>query len=442
VLGKDLRARKPTEIHAVWPGAWEIKAGLEACADAHDIPLVWRLDRHFLDTPEEFNAHAEGRKQLRLEYYFRDMRRRHGVLMDGDQPVGGAWNFDTENREAFGRDGPGRLKFPRSFEPDAITRVVLAEVEEHFGDHPGSLHAFDWPVTSAQAREALDDFVQERLPDFGRYQDALWIGEPYLYHSRLSSSLNLKLLDPREVIAKAEAAYRDGHAPLASVEGFIRQILGWREYVRGIYWRHMPEYLDQNALGAKNALPDFYWTGATEMICLRDAIMQTLAYGYAHHIQRLMVTGLYALLLGVEPRQVHEWSLAVYVDAVEWVEVPNTLGMSQYADGGLMASKPYAATGKYIQRMGPHCKGCRFDPNQRTGPRACPFTTLYWDFLARNQQHLASNPRMKIQLRNLANLDPLELAAIREQAQELMDHGGVPQAPRLPALFEVEDARR
>ena len=244
----------------------------------------------------------------------------------------------------------------------------------------------------------------------------MWPGDPWLYHAHLSAALNLKLLNPREVVAAAEAAHRGGHAPLASVEGFIRQILGWREYVRGVYWTQMPAYLERNALNAQQDLPAWFWTGGTDMACLRDALAQTLEHGYANHIQRLMVTGLYALMLGVQPKQVHAWYLAVYVDAVEWVELPNTLGMSQYADGGVMGSKPYIATGKYIQRMSPHCKGCRYDPAQRSGDSACPFTTLYWDFLMRHEATLARHPRMALQVKNVARLSELQKHAVNERA--------------------------
>ena len=247
----------------------------------------------------------------------------------------------------------------------------------------------------------------------------MWTDEPYLYHSRISAALNLKLLSPLEVIEEALVAYRAGHAPLNAVEGFVRQILGWREYVRGIYWLYMPEYLDRNAMNASQPLPDFYWTGETDMHCLSQAIGQTLEYGYAHHIQRLMVTGLFALLLGVDPKQVHEWYLAVYVDAVEWVELPNSLGMSQFADGGVMASKPYVATGKYIQRMSNYCGSCRFDPGKATGPDACPFTTLYWDYLVRHKKQLAGNNRMSMQLKNLDRKETDELKAIQQQAKTI-----------------------
>jgi deoxyribodipyrimidine photolyase-related protein len=309
---------------------------------------------------------------------------------------------------------------PRTrFTPDAVTIEVIALVNTRFADHPGRLDSFAWPVTRTQALQALTAFITERLPLFGRYQDAMWPGDPWLYHAHLSAALNLKLLNPREVVAQAQAAYHDGHAPLASVEGFIRQILGWREYVRGVYWTQMPGYLERNALGARENLPAWYWTGATDMACLRDALVQTLDHGYANHIQRLMVTGLFALMLGVAPRQVHGWYLAVYVDAVEWVELPNSLGMSQYADGGVMGSKPYVATGKYIQRMSPHCKGCRYDPAKRDGDTACPFTTLYWDFLMRHQALLASNPRMALQVKNVVRLTDAQKQAVNERADAI-----------------------
>lgn len=293
---------------------------------------------------------------------------------------------------------------------------MITLVRTRFADHPGHLHSFAWPVTRAQALQALEAFITDRLPFFGHWQDAMWGGEPWLYHAHLSAALNLKLLDPREVIARAEAAYRAGSVPIACAEGFIRQVLGWREYVRGIYWREMPGYGNLNALDAHEALPAWYWTGDTDRECLRDTLTQTLEHGYAHHIQRLMVTGLYALLLGVEPQQVHAWYLAVYVDAVEWVELPNTLGMSQYADDGLLGSKPYVASGQYIARMSDHCRHCRFRPEERVGDSACPFTTLYWDFLARHAQRFATHPRMRAQVQNLARLPADERGAIALRA--------------------------
>jgi len=415
-LHADIERLRPTGLVMTAPGDWRVLQAINGAAQAHGLPLDIREDRHFYCTVREFAAHAKGRKSLRMEYFYRELRKRHGVLVDGDGPEGGRWNFDEDNREAFGAQGPGAVPSRARFKPDAITREVIALVEERFAAHPGRLEDFAWPVTRDQALEALQRFVTERLPLFCRYQDAMWPGEPWLHHAHLAAALNLKLLNPREVVDAAVAAYRAGTAPLASVEGFVRQILGWREYVRGIYWTRMPGYAALNALEAHEDLPAWYWTGATHMACLRDAIGQTLQHGYAHHIQRLMVTGLFALMYGVHPQQVHAWYLAMYVDAVEWVELPNTLGMSQYADGGLMASKPYVATGKYIQRMSPHCKGCRYDPAQRTGETACPFTTLYWDFLMKHETALAGYPRMALQVKNLGRLDDTQKKAILARA--------------------------
>ena len=412
---------KPERVIAVQPGEHRVYELLQEASSAADAEIEIREDRHFLSTPADFAEHAKGRKQLRLEYFYREMRRKHDVLMDGTAPEGGSWNYDSENRGSFGKAGPPRVAAPKRFRPDAITKEVIALVNRRFKTHPGKLENFDWPVTAKQAQQALDDFVQHRLVDFGVYQDAMWTSEPYLFHSRLSTALNLKLIDPKTVIHAAVTAYHDGRAPLNSVEGFVRQILGWREYVRGIYWLHMPDYLDRNTLQAHAPLPEFYWTGETDMACLHDAIHQTLEYGYAHHIQRLMVTGLFALLLGVDPKQVHEWYLAVYVDAVEWVELPNSLGMSQFADNGVMASKPYVATGKYIQRMSNYCRSCRFDPAKSTGEDACPFTTLYWDFLARHQKTLSGNNRMSMQLRNLSRKKPEDLEQIRDHARMIRE---------------------
>jgi deoxyribodipyrimidine photolyase-related protein len=382
-------------------------------------PIEIRADRHFLCTGDAFSHYAGERKALRMEFFYRRMRRETGILMDGDQPLGGNWNYDAENRQQFGKAGPGKISPPQPFAPDKTTRDVIKLVEKRFSEHPGSLAHFDWPVTRRQAYTALSDFAENRLPTFGAYQDAMWTGSPYLFHSRLSSSMNLKLLNPRKVLIEAEKAYNQGLAPLNSVEGFVRQILGWREYIRGVYWRFMPEYGELNKLDAKAALPPFYWTAETDMNCLRETIGQTLSHGYAHHIQRLMVTGLFALLLGVRPQEVHKWYLAVYVDAVEWVELPNTLGMSQFADGGIMASKPYVATGKYIQRMSNYCLTCPYDPSQSVSEDACPFTTLYWDFLMRHESLLRHNPRMGLQLRNLSRLQKEKRQAIRSQARGL-----------------------
>lgn len=415
-LQADIERLRPARLVMTAPGDWRVLQAIKAVAQANAVPLDIHEDRHFFVSVREFATHAKGRKSLRMEFFYREQRKLHGILMQDGEPIGGQWNFDADNRKSFGAAGPGWMPPRSTFEPDAVTREVIALVEGRFAAHPGRLDSFAWPVTREQALLSLQAFIADRLPLFGRYQDALWPGDPWLYHAHLSAALNLKLLNPREVVAAAEAAHRDGHAPLASVEGCIRQILGWREYVRGIYWTLMPAYRESNALDAREDLPGWYWTGDTDMACLRDALAQTLTHGYANHIQRLMVTGLYALMLGVQPGQVHAWYLAVYVDAVEWVELPNTLGMSQYADGGVMGSKPYIATGNYIDRMSPHCKGCRYDPAQRSGETACPFTTLYWDFLMRHQSTFAKNPRMALQVKNVARLSDGQRQAVTQRA--------------------------
>lgn len=418
-LTAEVEAVQPQRLIAAQPGDHRVLANLRDVSARTAIPLSMREDAHFLLPLSTFDDWVATRKAPRLEHFYRYMRQQGDVLMQGGKPRGGRWNYDAQNRQRFGREGPGEVPRPLPFEPDELTREAIASVERHFPAHPGSLEHFDWPVTPEQGKQALDDFVKHRLAHFGPLQDAMWAGEPFLYHSRLSAALNLKLLNPRAVVRCAEAALEGQEAPLASVEGFVRQVLGWREFVRGLYWGNMPEYRQANALGADLPLPDLYWTAQTDMRCMSEAIGQTLQCGYAHHIQRLMVTGLFALLLGVCPQRLHEWYLAVYVDAVEWVELPNTLGMSQYADDGLMASKPYIATGKYIQRMSNYCGQCRYDPAQATGDKACPFTTLYWDFLMRHEARFANHPRAALQWRNLERLSRGRRNEIRRGAQRL-----------------------
>jgi deoxyribodipyrimidine photolyase-related protein len=432
-LEAAVKKLKPARLILVEPGEWRVRECFRKTAKRLNVELELRHDRHFLSTPDEFAEHAKGRKQLRLEYFYRELRRKHDILMDHGKPEGGKWNYDADNRGSFGKKGPGRTPAPRRFRPDKTTKEVIALVERKFPTHPGKLDHFDWPVTPKQARYALTDFIENRLPSFGKYQDAMWTDEPYLFHSRISAAMNIKLLSPLEAIEEAVVAYRSGHAPLNAVEGFVRQILGWREYVRGIYWLYMPDYVDRNAMNARHTLPDFYWTGETDMRCLEQSIGQTLDYGYAHHIQRLMVTGLFTLMLGVDPKLVHEWYLAVYVDAVEWVELPNSLGMSQFADGGVMASKPYVATGKYIQRMSNYCTTCQYDPAKATGEDACPFTTLYWDYLVRHKDQLKGNNRMAMQLKNLDRKKSDDLKAIQKQARRFRESLNPPTSERKAA---------
>ncbi len=359
-------------------------------------------DDRFFASRASFAQWAKDRKQLRMEFFYREMRKHSGLLMEGDEPAGGQWNFDHDNRKALPKD----VKPPprRRFEPDAVTQEVMELVTQRFPDHFGDLGPFGWAVTREDALEALDHFIDACLPNFGDFQDAMKQGNGFLYHAILSPYLNVGLLTAREVCERAEMAWREGLAPLNAVEGFIRQILGWREYVRGLYWLKMPDYAESNALDAKRPLPWFYWSGETDMNCMAQAIGDTKRHAYAHHIQRLMVTGNFALLAGLDPAQVEEWYLVVYADAYDWVELPNTHGMALFADGGIMASKPYAASGAYIDRMSDYCGRCAYDPKVKLGPKACPFNLLYWDFLMRNEAKLKANPRMAMPYRTLEKM--------------------------------------
>jgi deoxyribodipyrimidine photolyase-related protein len=391
-LMRATRRHGPDRILATEPGEWRVRQDMETWADETGLPVEILEDDRFLCPHEEFRDWAEGRKALRMEYFYREMRRKTGLLMEDGKPAGGKWNYDAENRK------PAKASLfmpqPHRVKPNQVTEEVLALVASRFAGNFGDLEPFWFAVTRKEAEAARDHFIAEALPDFGDYQDAMLAGEKFLYHSLLSFYINAGLLDPLETCRMAEAAWKSGDAPLNAVEGFIRQIIGWREYVRGIYWLKMPDYLELNFFDANRPLPEFYWTGETDMACLHDAITQTKEEAYAHHIQRLMLTGNFALLAGIDPKAVHEWYLAAYADAFEWVELPNTLGMSQYADGGLLGTKPYAAGGNYIRKMSDYCDGCRYDVKQKTGPDACPFNSLYWDFVSRNAHKLRTNPRM------------------------------------------------
>jgi len=384
------------------PGEWRVWEMMLAWGRDFGVPVEIREDDRFLCSRTEFDRWAAGRQNLRLEFFYRYLRRQTGWLMTGDEPQGGRWNYDVENRKAIPRD----LRIPtrRRFAPDAITREVMALVGQRFADHFGELESFGWAVTRADALAALRDFITVGLPQFGAYQDAMKTGEDWLFHAALSPYLNLGLLGAREVCEAALDAFRNGAAPLPAVEGFIRQILGWREYVRGVYWRQMPAYANTNFLKANRDLPAFYWTGQTGLNCLRECLAATRRNAYAHHIQRLMLTGNFALLAGIAPAQVEEWYLSVYADAYDWVELPNTHGMVLHADGGLLGSKPYAASGAYINRMSDYCAACAYDPKLKTGPKACPFNYLYWHFLIVNEEPLRSNPRLTMPYRTLARM--------------------------------------
>lgn len=382
------------------------------------LPVEVRPDDRFLCSQVAFENWAEGRKQLRMEFFYREMRRSYNILMSGDEPEGGQWNYDSENR----KPAPDGMFIPKplKFEPDSITSDVLNLVAERFEDHFGDLDPFHFAVTRADALKILAHFIKERLPDFGTYQDAMLQGQPWMYHSHLSFYLNCGLLDPLEVVRAAEAAYRAGRAPLNSTEGFIRQIIGWREYVRGVYWLRASDYADENFLEAKRRLPWFYWSGETKMNCLHQCVTETRQNAYAHHIQRLMVLGNFALLAGIDPKDVNEWFLIVYADAYEWVELPNVSGMILFADGGYLASKPYAAGGAYINKMSDYCTGCSYKVTEKTGSNACPFNYLYWDFMIRNQDKLRSNPRLGMAYKTLGGMGEDKIKAIRSSADAFL----------------------
>jgi deoxyribodipyrimidine photolyase-related protein len=417
-LGRALARHAVDRIVATAPGEWRVWEMMRTWGEWFGMPVEIREDDRFLCSRTEFAAWAEGRKLLRMEFFYRHMRRKTGWLMSQDQPEGGRWNYDAENRKPL----PRSLTLPpgHRFIPDDMTRDVMTLVDRHFANHFGDLESFGWAVTRDEALAALQHFVKNSLPRFGDFQDAMKSGEDFLFHSVLSPYLNLGLLNPREVCETVLAAYQQGAVPLPAVEGFIRQILGWREYVRGIYWLYMPAYPQTNFFKAERPLPAFYWTGETDMQCLREVVEATRRNAYAHHIQRLMVTGNFALLAGVVPARVEEWYLAVYADAFEWVELPNTHGMALHADGGLLGSKPYAASGAYIDRMSDYCAGCAYTPGIKLGPRACPFNYLYWYFLIVNEARLKPNPRMAMPYRTLARMTSEHRRQIVQQAETFL----------------------
>jgi deoxyribodipyrimidine photolyase-related protein len=383
---------KPQRIVITEPSEWRVAQMIESWRTLLPVPVDVLRDDRFVCSIRDFAAWAKDRKGLRMEYFYREMRKKTGLLMRDGEPEGGQWNYDAENRKAAKPDL--FIPQPKHFKPDTITAEVLALVEARFGNHFGDLKPFWFATTRSGATAAFDHFVKTALPNFGDFQDAMLTTEKFLYHAIVSLYLNVGLLDPLAVCQRVADEYAAGRVPLNAAEGFIRQIIGWREYVRGIYWLRMPGYEHENFFGNTRPLPDFYWTAQTDMACLKACVTQTKEEAYAHHIQRLMVTGNFALIAGIDPHQVHAWYLAVYADAYEWVELPNTLGMSQFADGGLLGSKPYAASGNYINKMSDYCKGCSYDVKQRTGPKACPFNALYWDFIDRNEAKLGKNPRM------------------------------------------------
>jgi deoxyribodipyrimidine photolyase-related protein len=427
-----IKTLQPQKVIVCEPGEYRLEQDLIALCKEMNTQLVIRDDTHFMASRADFKHYAAGKKELRMEFFYRKMRQKYDVLMQGKEPEGGAWNYDAENRKTFGKVGPQNVPAAPQVNIDALTQAVIDDVEKHFPNHPGSLANFIWPVTREQALQFLEVFIANKLAGFGDHQDAMWqqnesTKSPYLWHSLLSTSLNLKLLNPREVIAAAVEAYKKNQLPpkaisLASVEGFIRQILGWREFIRGMYWLDMPQMAQANHYQHMRQLPRWYWSADTQMNCMKQTINDTMQYGYSHHIQRLMVTGMFGILAELDPKQVAAWYLAVYVDAVEWVELPNVAGMALYANGGRFTSKPYVASGAYINRMSNYCKSCKYKPDVKTGIDACPTTTLYWNFLIKHYDTFARNPRTALMAKNVERFSVDEIIAIQMQAQHTVDN--------------------
>jgi deoxyribodipyrimidine photolyase-related protein len=423
-LGKAVEAELAranySELVVCEPGEFRLRKSMEQWSSAYGIDVRVLSDTRFLCSIEEFTEWADSQKSLRMEFFYRRMRKRYGLLLEDDgEPCGDKWNYDQENRKGWRNqaDVPERIEMKQ----DEITAEVLSLVEESFPDNPGDLSAFNYAVTSHQAQAQLNWFCEEGLANFGTYQDALAEESPWLFHSLVSMYINIGLLEPLNVCQQVERAWRDGKCELAAAEGFIRQVLGWREYIRGVYWRFMPDYKHKNHFLAQRSLPEWFWNGETDLRCLSQALKQSLDLGYGHHIQRLMVIGNFALLAGLDVEEVCDWYLAVYVDAFEWVELPNTLGMALHADGGLMASKPYAASGKYIQKQGNHCSECRYSPAKMTGEEACPYNALYWHFIDRHFSKLEGNGRMGLVLNNWKKRSSEDKTAILEWAEKSLD---------------------
>lgn len=401
------------------PDEWRLDRQLESVADGLGVDWQATDTEHFLTSRDDLGDFF-GDKQLLMETFYRHMRRTHDVLMNGDEPVGGKWNFDHDNRKKLPKSV--HVPLPKVYPQDVTD--VLRMLEEHGAETLGELdpEAFIWPVTREDTLDLLEFFIEHCLEDFGAYQDAMTLDHWSIFHSRLSLGLNLKLIHPMEVIRRVEACLENDpdRYPQSSVEGYIRQILGWREFMRGVYWRHMPDYAEMNFFGHDRPLPGWFWTGETDMKCLSHAVGQSLAYAYAHHIQRLMITGNFALLAGIDPDAVDRWYLGIYIDAVEWVEITNTRGMSQFADGGIVATKPYVSSANYIHKMGRYCGSCAYSHSKKTGEGACPFNSLYWHFIETRRPQLETNHRMSMMYRLWDKRDADDRRALLDQAESYL----------------------
>ena len=422
LVRKIVREEKIECLEYQWPDEYRLDQQLQELCKGLEIPSRGCDSEHFYTSRQELAEFFQGKKQLLMESFYRRMRKKHGVLMEGEQPLGGQWNFDVQNRKKW----KGSPPVPPLHRLDHDITGLLSDIEQAGVRTLGTIDParFNWTLTLQEAREVLTDFCENLLICFGDFQDAMHTEQKFLFHSRLSFALNSKLITPREVVETVEAYYHEhrDEIHISQAEGFIRQILGWREYTRGIYWKEMPGYAQKNALANHRPLPEFYWTGDTRMNCLKHAISQSLEEAYAHHIQRLMITGNFALLVQADPDEVDRWYLGIYADALQWVELPNTRGMSQYADGGIMATKPYVSSANYINKMGNYCSGCHYNPGEKTGEKACPFNALYWNFLDAKRAYLEKNPRMGMMYRLLDKKGPAELRALRERAADIIAH--------------------
>jgi deoxyribodipyrimidine photolyase-related protein len=415
-LERAIKLYQPEKVVLTEPSEYRVLKNFKD--HEFNVPIEIRQDDRFLSTHNEFKEWANGRKQLRMEYFYREMRKKYNILIDNGKPTGGQWNYDHENRKPA-KDG---MSIPKTFsiEPDSITLEVMDLVSEKFSNHFGNMEPFHFAVTRKQALLALNQFIEKRLINFGDYQDAMIEGEPWMYHSHISFYLNCGLLFPLECLKAVEDAYQKGQVPLNAAEGFIRQIIGWREYVRGIYWLKMPEYEFENFFDASGKLPPLFWGGETKMNCLHQCVKETKENAYAHHIQRLMILGNFALIAGLSPKEINEWYLIVYADAYHWVELPNVTGMILFGDGGLLASKPYASSGAYINKMSDYCNKCHYKVSQKNGLDACPFNYLYWDFLSRNQDKLKKNNRLGFVYKNLERMDEEKIETIKKDSRRFL----------------------
>lgn len=407
-LDRAMKRHKTNTVVVTQPGEYRVLKILENMCSILD-------DDRFLCSINDFSKWSKNKKQLRMEFFYRDMRKKYNILINDGEPVGGKWNYDHENRQRL----QSGAKTPKliEFDPDEITKNVIKLVEKKFNNHFGDIMPFRFAVTRREALDALKDFISKRLIHFGAYQDVMLEDNPWVYHSHISLYLNCGLLLPQECIDAAINAYQKDKVPINSVEGFIRQILGWREYVRGIYWAKMPNYKHENFLKAHNQLPDFFWSGDTDMNCLKQCISDTKKNAYANHIQRLMIIGNFMLLTGIDPVFVNEWYLIVYADAYEWVELPNVNGMILFSDGGVMSSKPYAASGEYIRKMSDYCNNCIYKVSEKSGEAACPFNYLYWNFLLKNKNKLENNQRMKLIYSILQKMSEEKIKQIKKDAK-------------------------